>query len=122
MSVKDRPDTVAIGIPDRSSWNGAVDPSQASVTVDPVVPLTRRFVGTADVLGVVVVAVVTGVDTEVGGDVGGDVVPALVGSGSPIRAVSTGVVTPVPRMEYRYGVFGSKPMSVKRLPTSVAIR
>jgi len=36
-------------------------------------------------------------------------------------AVSTGVVTPFPRTEYRYGVFGYNPMSVKDNPVTVAI-
>lgn len=36
-------------------------------------------------------------------------------------AVITGVVTPFPRTEYRYGVFGSNPMSVKLRPVTVAI-
>ena len=40
----------------------------------------------------------------------------------PSVAVSTGVVIPLPRTEYRYGVFGNKPMSVKLRPLTVAIR
>jgi len=40
----------------------------------------------------------------------------------PAMAVSTGVVTPLPRTEYRYGVLGCKPMSVNDGDVTVAIR
>jgi len=38
-----------------------------------------------------------------------------------IAAVSTAVVTPLPRTEYRYGVLGCKPMSVNDREVTVAI-
>lgn len=39
----------------------------------------------------------------------------------PMRAVISGVVVPLPRIEYRYGVFGSSPISVKDVSVTVAI-
>ena len=87
------------------------------VTVLGVVPLTTRFdgeLGELGIVGAVVVGFAPVVGTEV---VGGDVVGAV-----PTVAVRTGVVTPLARTEYRYGVFGSRPMSVKALPLTVAIR
>jgi len=38
-----------------------------------------------------------------------------------MAAFTTGVVTPLPRIEYRYGVFGCNPMSVKVSEVTVAI-
>ena len=38
-----------------------------------------------------------------------------------MAAVSTAVVTPPPRIEYRYGVFGCNPMSVNVNAVTVAI-
>jgi hypothetical protein len=40
----------------------------------------------------------------------------------PMRAVISGVVVPLPRIEYRYGVFGNRPMSVNEVSVTVAIR
>ena len=53
--------------------------------------------------------------------------PAVPGFGfavgeDPRVAVNTGVVTPLPRTEYRYGVLGSSPRSVKLWPVTSAIR
>lgn len=108
-SVKLVPVTVAIRTPERSTSKRAVDePAQPIVMVldDVAVTLSSDGVPAA----------------------GGGTVPEVlpVGGGwtepEPTVAVSTGVVDPLARTEYRYGVLGSRPMSVKLVPFTVAIR
>ena len=82
------------------------------VTLLEVVPATARFDGLLGDVGIVGT-----VDVAGGGVVGGVVVGL-----EPSVAVSTGVVIPLPRTEYRYGVSGNSPMSVKLRPVTVAIR
>ena len=77
-----------------------------------VVPVTARLDGLLGEVGIV---------GTVGG-AGGGVVGGVVVGVEPSVAVSTGVVIPLPRTEYRYGVFGNRPMSVKLRPVTVAMR
>ena len=79
------------------------------VTLLGVDPVTARLDGLLGDVGIVGTVVVAG---------GGVVVVGFV----PSVAVSTGVVIPLPRTEYRYGVFGSRPISEKLRPVTVAIR
>jgi hypothetical protein len=113
-SVKLRVATVAMGMPDRStSYDALAGPSQFSVMVLGVVAATRRLLGAPGAgSGAVVVAA--------GGWPAGGVLAG--GGAEPMVAVSTAVVTPPPLIEYGYGVFGSRPTSVKLVPSTVAIR
>ena len=78
-----------------------------------VVDATRRLLGDPGAGGGAVVWVAGG------GLAGGELADVGV---DPRVAVSTGVVIPPPLIEYRYGVFGSRPWSVKLVPVTVAIR
>jgi len=78
-----------------------------------VVEATRRLLGDPGAGGGAVVVVAGG------GLAGGEL--AVVGV-DPRVAVNTGVVIPPPLIEYRYGVLGSSPSSVKLVPVTVAIR
>ena len=80
----------------------ASDYATALPSAQRVVELTRRLLGAPWTGGAVVA-------------VGAEVGPA------PMVAVNSGVVTPPPRMEYRYGVFLFSPRSVNVRPVTVAI-